>query len=382
MHKIFILSILLVLTEISAVAQVSINTDGAAPDASAILDIKSTNKGLLPPRMTFAQRNAIVNPAPGLVVVCTNCKADGTECLSLFRGGKWENLIGHCTLPVPPVGALHLHETTWIIWTWNPAPIATGYKWNTTDNYATAIDVGTSTHKIESGLTAGTSYTRYVWAYNACGNSPSVMFTEQTLVNCGSSFTKTHTAGTVAPVTKTVTYGTVTNIPGEVSKCWITRNLGASQQPTAVDDNTEASAGWYWRFNRLQGYKHDGTTLTPAWASFSSESTDWESVNDPCTILLGNPWRIPTYTEWLNVDANGNWINWLGPWNSGLKIHAEGYLNHFENGVVTNRGAAGYYWSSTQLTSVNAWALYFDIGNSNMEHSFKPFGYSTRCIRN
>ena len=32
-------------------AQVSINTDGTVPDASAMLDVKSTNMGLLPPRV-------------------------------------------------------------------------------------------------------------------------------------------------------------------------------------------------------------------------------------------------------------------------------------------------------------------------------------------
>jgi antitoxin component YwqK of YwqJK toxin-antitoxin module len=48
--------------------------------------------------------------------------------------------------------------------------------------------------------------------------------------NCGSPITINHKAGTVAPVTKTVTYGTVTNIPGELTKCWITSNLGADFQ--------------------------------------------------------------------------------------------------------------------------------------------------------
>ena len=72
-----------------------------------------------------------------------------------------------------------------------------------------------------------------------------------------------HVEGVVAPVTKTTTYGTVTNIPGELTKCWITSNLGSDQQATAVNDATEASAGWYWQFNRKQGYKHDGSTRTP-----------------------------------------------------------------------------------------------------------------------
>ena len=51
---------------------VAINTDGSTPDANAILDLKSTTKGLLLPRMTTAQRNAIANPAAGLIVYDTD----------------------------------------------------------------------------------------------------------------------------------------------------------------------------------------------------------------------------------------------------------------------------------------------------------------------
>ena len=136
-----------------------------------------------------------------------------------------------------------------------------------------------------------------------------------------------HVAGTVAPVSKTVTYGTVTNIPGATTKCWITSNLGADHQATAVSDATEASAGWYWQFNRKQGYKHDGTTRTPntAWITSINESSDWITANDPCTSELGSGWRLPTSTEWSNVDASGSWMDWFIPWISGLKLHAAGY---------------------------------------------------------
>ncbi len=53
-------------------AQVAINTDGTAPDNSAMLDVKSTSKGMLIPRMTEAQRDAIVSPATGLLIFCTD----------------------------------------------------------------------------------------------------------------------------------------------------------------------------------------------------------------------------------------------------------------------------------------------------------------------
>lgn len=66
----------------AAQAQVSINTTGATPDASAMLDVSSTQKGLLPPRMTQAQRTAIAAPATGLIVYQT----DGTAGLYCNSG--------------------------------------------------------------------------------------------------------------------------------------------------------------------------------------------------------------------------------------------------------------------------------------------------------
>ena len=48
--------------------KVAITTDGSAADNSAMLDVKSTTKGLLIPRMTKAQRNTISSVAEGMVI--------------------------------------------------------------------------------------------------------------------------------------------------------------------------------------------------------------------------------------------------------------------------------------------------------------------------
>ena len=53
-------------------SQIGVNSDNSAPDVSAQLDIKSTDKGLLIPRMTTAQRIAIATPAIGLMVFDTD----------------------------------------------------------------------------------------------------------------------------------------------------------------------------------------------------------------------------------------------------------------------------------------------------------------------
>ena len=82
MQKLFTLFsalIVVVLTMGSVHAQaVSINTDGAAADGSAILDVKSpaaTPKGMLVPRMTATDRGNIGSPATGLIVYQTDAPA-------------------------------------------------------------------------------------------------------------------------------------------------------------------------------------------------------------------------------------------------------------------------------------------------------------------
>lgn len=69
-------------------AQVGINN--ATPHASAALDVTSTTKGFLPPRMTFSQRNAIASPAIGLTIFNTT-----SNCLETWDGQQW---FGPCSL--------------------------------------------------------------------------------------------------------------------------------------------------------------------------------------------------------------------------------------------------------------------------------------------
>ena len=55
-----LLLIVLAMIAISTLtAQVGINSDGSSPDSSAMLDVNSNDKGLLIPRMTTTQRDAI-----------------------------------------------------------------------------------------------------------------------------------------------------------------------------------------------------------------------------------------------------------------------------------------------------------------------------------
>ena len=81
-----ILAFLLFISQFLNAQSFSINTDGSTADASAILDVKSTNKGMLVPRMTKAQKNSIPVPAQGLLVFQTLPDSAGFH---YFDGLAW-----------------------------------------------------------------------------------------------------------------------------------------------------------------------------------------------------------------------------------------------------------------------------------------------------
>ena len=70
--SLILFTLLLAISFNNLYAQVGINTDGSQPDNSAMLDVKSTDKGILIPRMTQAQRDAIASPATGLMIYQTD----------------------------------------------------------------------------------------------------------------------------------------------------------------------------------------------------------------------------------------------------------------------------------------------------------------------
>jgi len=71
---------------INATSQnVGINSDGSNPHASAMLDVKSTSQGFLPPRLTQAQRTSISSPATGLIVY----QSDYSAGYYFYTGSEW-----------------------------------------------------------------------------------------------------------------------------------------------------------------------------------------------------------------------------------------------------------------------------------------------------
>ena len=85
-HKLLKLIILFAFINFHSQAQVGIGT--TSPDASSMLDIQSTTKGMLIPRMDTSQRTGIASPATGLLVFDTDTHS------FWFYSGTWTELSG------------------------------------------------------------------------------------------------------------------------------------------------------------------------------------------------------------------------------------------------------------------------------------------------
>jgi hypothetical protein len=185
MKKLLIL--LAIFTTVAATAQsVGINTDGSSANASAILDLKSTTQGFLPPRMTYVERQTITSPAIGLMIYCTNC-GPGTGEPQFYNGTAWVNMIGGTALTQPPTvaattAASSITKTTAtaggnVTFDYGNAITARGICWSTAQNPTTAdsktTEAGTTgifSSNI-TGLTPGNTYYVRAYATNAMGTS-------------------------------------------------------------------------------------------------------------------------------------------------------------------------------------------------------------------
>ena len=80
-------------------AQVGINT--TVIDPSAILQVESTDKGVLFPGLTDVQMRGISSPANGLMVYCTDCCVDGAGA-PYYYDGDWKSLVSNCEIQIAP----------------------------------------------------------------------------------------------------------------------------------------------------------------------------------------------------------------------------------------------------------------------------------------
>ena len=373
---------------------IGINTTGATPNSKALLDVDADNvtgekKGLLIPRMTTTERNAISSPVPESLLIYNTT----TQCFEAWNQsiGGWV-VFGSVICQLPDIfnassASMIAHSS--FVANWSPSAGATGYSLDVSYNSTfTSFVAGFNNLSVSNvvtysvtGLTASTTYYYRVRAINACGTT-----------TYSNTITQTTSAAALSAGCNTAQveadYGTVVSTLTDASLTWITRNLGAPAIASSGTSTANNEAGCYFQFNRAQAYGHDnGGSVNPSWTITSiRESGDWLVGNDPCRLQLGGSWRLPTAIEWMRTDCTGGtsctnlWWSITDIYASVFKIHAAGFLD-FTTGALADRGNRGYYWSSTRNSADFGWILFLDSFDCAVDYYFKSYGFPVRCLK-
>lgn len=193
---------------------------------------------------------------------------------------------------------------------------------------------------------------------------------------CPAQITVHHVAGPISPATVSITYG-VKNVTSP-KLCWITQNLGATAKATAYTDTNKQTKGWFWQFNRKQGFSAVDFVKPPTtWiTSIPNEDSDWLTENDPCSLLLGGAWRLPTYTEWVNT-KNSNSISAATVAYTFLSLSVVGSIAQTGDIIPAT---ASYYCSSTQFSVTNSWNFIVASAVVALSNYAKETGNPVRCV--
>jgi uncharacterized protein (TIGR02145 family) len=91
LQKFIIVQILVLSINSALIGQIAINTEGNPADSSAILDISSTNKGILIPRIDYNDR--LASPATGLMIYVTSNGPYGNSEYYYYDGSYWKTFF-------------------------------------------------------------------------------------------------------------------------------------------------------------------------------------------------------------------------------------------------------------------------------------------------
>jgi uncharacterized protein (TIGR02145 family) len=416
--QLFLTVVLCLMLQVTSFGQ-SIKLNNQNDPGSAMLEVSSASKGILIPNVTLTgitDAITITLPAVSLLVYNTATVSD-VEPGYYYNAGTivspiWTRLVTDAVSKAY-ADLLELRLKAYVDSLFNPivqpdAPTigtATAGAGQATINYTapgsnggatitsyTATSspdgiTGTVTQATSGtitvlGLTVGTPYTFTVTATNAEGTS------------------------LASTASNAVTPKVFDILPSVIigNQIWTDKNLDVStyRDGTAipkVDDATWSTltTGAYCYYN------NDSTT----YAAIYGKLYNWYAIN---TTTNGNKnvcptgWHVPTDGEWdilrdhLDPAANGNTniaggkmkeaglAHWITP-NTGA-TNESGFSGlpggfRFSSGTFNLIGSNGYWWSSAEYNSTNAWYRNLNNSNGNVSRNsyYKGSGFSVRCLR-
>jgi len=279
-----------------------------------MLEVKSTDKGLLPPRMTVAQRDAIISPAEGLMIYETDSKT-----WQGFNGTNWVNTNGSSCSPNTPAAIIgndvvnaYTNNEEYSI---DAVQYATSYEWTVPSGATITSGQGTTSITVDFGLEAGNVSVR---AQNGCGNS---VFTNL-YISVGIGY---YYEGGV------VFYFFQDGDPGYVDGEYHGLICAISDQDVGIQ--------WY-----NGSYTTTGATAT----AIGSGQTNTTTI----IAEQGAGSYAATVCDNYTVDGYDDWF-----------LPSKGELNKlYLNKDAVGGLASDYYWSSSEYSNVYAWGQYFDDG--------------------
>ena len=426
----------------TANAQVGVGVPAENIHPSAELEVKSTTKGFLPPRMTKAERDLISSPAAGLFVFQTDGDANEPTGLYFFDGTAWRNGAGVQGIKgdkgdkgaqgLP--GATGLTGTQGVPGTQGQNTLA---KTTTEGAGANCITGGV---KIEFGFDANNSGTLDLAEINPT-------LTKYVCNGIQGPIGAQGAPGTTGPSGTGISSGTSENqMMYWNGSAWVTLNPGTNGQVLTVSDGnliwkmiegigkpiTDIDNNIYstvnignqqWMSENLKVSKYNDGTAIPnitdnaqwqsnisgAWAYYNNEEYNNAKYGKLYNGYAVSPstngnknvcptgWHVPTDAEWTVLTdylgkAAGGKMKEMGTtsWNSTnadatnsslFSALPGGYRDYI--GVYDYIGFNGRWWSSSESSKDHAWVrgLYDYGGAANRTANVKINGLSVRCLR-
>lgn len=330
-YSIFLIFSIFCLSVSPAFGQQGIGTGETPPHESAVLELRSTTKALLLPRLTSTQANAITDPAAGLVVYNSTNK-----CLSYYDGSTFNDIVASLT------------------------PSQKGSSYTAHYNGGGAGSATTVTY------TSGESFS----TNTTCANRLI------SVRGCGGYYTVTGVSGTV--------YNLV-EINGQ---CWIAQNMQEvpsqfSTQPTWINSTDNG----FWGNNSDGGTTANANGLLYQWSAAMNGSTTERNQG-----ICPTGFHIPSDCEWMYLEhglgmgvAEQQTVATRGATPAvGTKL--VGPLTNFKVLFAGYRSSAdgsysgttyGYFWSSTSGVGRRIAA-----GGVRRDNAYNAAtAYSVRCIK-
>ena len=361
------LSLLTLAISLALHAQVAINTDGSAANNSAMLDVKSTNHGILIPRMTVSQRATIPTPLPtGLLIFQT----DSNTGFYFYNGTVWIRLTDGFS-SVKKVDDLSDGKSDS-----NGSSIFLGKDAGFNDNGSNNGNVGIGNNALRVNSSgSGNSATGFSALYNNITGYSNVAIgtsalnsntTRSNLVAIGDSALYNNETG-AQPGTYEATYNTAVG-----SKALLSNTTGAGNTSLGYTSLYSNSTGWY---NTVVGagaaYQNtigEGNTSIGNSASYNNTSGNY-NTSTGFSALYDNT------TGYSNV-AIGTSALYSNTSRANLVAIGDSALYH-------NGPGATFGWHAVQNTAVGSKALYSNtIGGSNTAMGFHSLYANTSGYKN